>query len=636
MHITRRNFLSLCSVAGASLLSRQRARAAVKQRPNVLWIVNDASRAQNYGCYGYGRNTSPNVDALAKRGVVCEQAYTQAFWTSPSVSSYMTSRYFPEWPTQWTAYGDSVLMHPPKDEVLAPALFGAHGYRTLLISCNAGYVSTSSRLGLAFQETCLPDSGDTGRVLDNGQPYHQRSFKTVNDSLLPWLQQSEKPFFVYAHGIETHAPYVIPPEAPCNQWIDEGYHGDVIDDRYNVAFPPQQQREVSEADRAQLLGLYDGCIRFADHHLGILFDVLAERNLLENTLVVYTSDHGEALFDDGKTHGHTDLYAGPDETHHIPLILAGPGVPEGRRIAAPTQSIDILPTLAALCGIPIAGRIDGSDLLRADNNETPRFAATRQGDPLAGTLKSCFVCNDTHKMRWDHKAGQALTAWTLPHRAADPEPVEETAQEALAALRTFVEKTVEPQRRHAIENQIPRAYLFAFSNKKLVGRARRAGTEIIDAAAPDDERCWRYFTNSNAPAYLTGPSGSGLPPLKFSIPSTPGAYRLLIEMRAPDDSAANTDTRVAEFAVRNRGTHEVAGTLTAAHWDYVTIGPVELPRGYAHLELRPARPGLMVRRLLIFPDNPGAEAYAREILLGEEVQEQQQEREEALEALGYI
>ncbi len=648
MTLTRRNFLkaSLLPAVGASF---HVGKAASVERPNVLWIVNDASRAKNYSCYGYKRNTSPNVDQLAARGLLCERAYSQAFWTSPSVSSYMTGKYFPDWPSSWMLYGESVLMHPPKAEVLAPALFAQHGYETLLISCNTGMVSADTRLGRAFGQTVVPKGEGLGRFDATGKPLNKRFLKTVNDSLIPWLKRrTGLPFFIYVHTVETHTPYIIPTVAPFNQWIDEDYTGDAIGKDLHVSFSPEERRAVAQVDIKQLQGLYDGCIHYADHHLGALLDALDRMKMLDETVVVYSSDHGEQLFDDGMTHGHSDKNAGPDTTHHIPLVIAGPGVPQGRRMAQPAQSIDILPTLAALCGIPIVGEIDGHDLLRArdDSHEggtpSPRYSVTRQGDPLANKLQALFVCTKDHKLEWrQDKADQHL--WRLPlSESHEEDDVADSA--SLANLRRVVENPVLPIMQKACVNQIPRAYLFRFDNSFFLARIRKHSSPIVNSDSLTDSGgeaptgTW-VLHDKGGGAFLTcAPSTEERPKLEFSVPMTAGKYKILVECSLPAREELGSCTPIATLRLGVEAAIDIIPDEAPEQpgWTFLSAGPVSISRGYRTFTLRPGSCGATIRALLLHPDTPGALEHAQRMLLGEEAHDRSELRQEELEALGYI
>jgi arylsulfatase A-like enzyme len=367
-------------------------------QPNVLWIVNDSSRAMNYSCYGYNRETSPNVDVLAKSGTLFEQAYSQAFFTGPSVSSFLTSRYFPFGLATHLAsdfIGSVDIQESPKDEVLAPTVFAKNGYKTLIISGNPAYLAKKSRAYQAFQDGYIPRADDMGVI---GGPRYKCTFRTIIPILKRWIgrtQKQKQPFFAYIHSMDSHSPFVFPPQEPFNQWKMRDYSGKWIGE-FEPNFSYKTAQKVEPEDIEQLAGLYDGAIHYGDHHLNKLFDHMDSEGLMKNTIIIYTSDHGELLLEDGEHWSHQPEFGGADESNHIPLIMSGPGIPRGKRIKSISESIDILPTLLDLCGISTNGKMDGKSLLPTMSGAKPddetSIAITRHGSPIiGGEIKRLFV-----------------------------------------------------------------------------------------------------------------------------------------------------------------------------------------------------------------------------------------------------
>jgi arylsulfatase A-like enzyme len=309
---------------------------AETKRPNVVWILLDCLRAQNLAAYGYPRETAPTISSLARQGVVFEQHYAQDFWTFPSVPSYMTGRYFAANCLDSGKWQDQ-MRQPAPGEVLAPAIFRDHGYATYLV-CNHSWFTPFSRLWQAFDQAAF--------YFD----YAARITEMLD-------QNGTKPFFLYVHMLETHFPHRFGP--PYDQWIDKNHVSTTIIDG-NQPAPPEQP--FSEADRELLRGLYDGGILLGDSKVREILDLLAERGLLDNTLVLVSSDHGEALGEDGRSVGHNIIC---EEVMHVPLILCGPGVPKGKRIRSMTENVDIVPTLGGLLGLKTDAKFDGRDLSAA-------------------------------------------------------------------------------------------------------------------------------------------------------------------------------------------------------------------------------------------------------------------------------
>ena len=315
------------------------------RKPNVIWICLDALRAKNLSCYGYDRPTSPHIDRLAARGVLLEQNYSQGAWTSVSVPSYMTGRYFPA-QCVYMRNAPDLYLRPPEQEVLFPAIMAANGYRTVLFAVSP-YFGPKSRLHESFQEaTVLP--------APEGRAY--ASFETLNQHVLPWIEScGETPFFLYMHLLDTHFPHYIEP--PFDRWLDLSYESPVI----KGGVPVSYDATFSAMDQEYLRGLYDGSIRYADEQVGALIARLDALGLTERTIVIISSDHGEALGEDGRSWGHRGLFN--DENIHVPLIVSGPGLPRGRRVPSLTENADIVPTLIELLSLDNPAEPDGKSLL---------------------------------------------------------------------------------------------------------------------------------------------------------------------------------------------------------------------------------------------------------------------------------
>lgn len=315
------------------------------RRPNVVWILLDCLRAQNLAAYGYERETAPTISSLARQGVVFERHYAQDFWTFPSVPSYMTGRYFAANCLDSGKWQDQ-MRQPAPGEILAPVIFSENGYATYLV-CNHSWFTPFSRLWQAFDKSAF--------YFD----YAARVREMLDE-------HGEQPFFLYLHMLETHFPHRFGP--PFDQWIDKDHVSTTIFDGNQ---PPPPETPFSPEDRELLRGLYDGGILLGDSKVQEILELLGARGLLENTIVIIASDHGEALGEDGRSVGHNIIC---EEVMHVPLILCGPGIPQGKRIASMTENVDIVPTLVSLLGLETAAAFDGRDLSAAWRPEaSPEF-----------------------------------------------------------------------------------------------------------------------------------------------------------------------------------------------------------------------------------------------------------------------
>ena len=301
--------------------------------PSVLLIVADTLRADHLGCYGYGRNTSPNLDALAERGVIFDDVVSQSSWTLPSMISLMTGRYvFASLPTL-----------PPARATLAEVLRGA-GYQT------AAFVGND----VVGREEGFPRGFDhfvVGAELLEGLDaaddlLHSDSGGILVERVLGWAADNlQSPYFLYVHFIDPHLPYITPPGYtdfdddldPIPPAVREQYARSVA---ARPTLEPGLKKELAKIRRAHRA--YDGEVAYMDARIGELLAGLDELGAMGDTLVAFTADHGEVIYErlDGlpdeadQARSQTSLTAlyrnghGEqlfDELIRVPLIVSGPG-----------------------------------------------------------------------------------------------------------------------------------------------------------------------------------------------------------------------------------------------------------------------------------------------------------------------
>jgi choline-sulfatase len=273
---------------------------------NLLLVTIDTLRADHLHAYGYEIDT-PATDRLARTGVVVEDATVQVPQTRPSHASLLTGRY----PYEHRIRDNFSPPLDPSTPTLA-TLLRARGYDTAAF-IGSVVLAASSGLDRGFAVYDDPFSAPSPSVVQG----EERGAEDVVSSALAWLQKERPgPFFAWVHLYDPHAPYE-PPE------------------RYRKRYAGRP---------------YDGEVAYADAQLGRLLDFLERQGLKGRTLVVVTSDHGEGLGDHGEEEHMMFLY---DSTLHVPLLLSWPGVlPAGARVKGQLRSIDVLPTVLDLLGLP--------------------------------------------------------------------------------------------------------------------------------------------------------------------------------------------------------------------------------------------------------------------------------------------
>jgi arylsulfatase A-like enzyme len=322
--------------------------------PNILIIILDTVRAASLSLYGYPRPTTPALERWAARGVVFDRAHVTAPWTLPSHVSMFTGRYHYQQPANWLVPLD------PETRTLAQE-FEARGYRTAGFVANAYY--TSQETGLArgfahfedyarsplqfFRSATLyqeVEGVSVGRF-SRKRPYDRKRAAAVSAGFLDWLAEApaDRPFFAFLNYFDAHTPR---PRVPAGS-------------PFAGARPPVDN--------------YDYQLARLDAALDTLLTALEARGELERTLVVITSDHGELFEEHGlSTHGNSLYY----HLLHVPLLILGPGVPEGVRVPAPVTMRDLSATVATLGDLPPSVNFPGRSLSRffgtpADTAEPP-------------------------------------------------------------------------------------------------------------------------------------------------------------------------------------------------------------------------------------------------------------------------
>ncbi len=348
-----------------------------QQRPNLLLISLDTLRADHLGSYGYPVDTSPILDAFAKRAILFETVVAAAPSTTPSHASIFTSLL----PVHHGAFFSRRAPLPPEHVTMAEILKGK-GYRTVSIN-DGGQMDAMWGLSQGFDEyITLPGVSIKAKFARNVK----RVFRWLDDNV-----EAKAPWFMFLHTYETHHPYN--PDTEFYNAIGHEYSGalpDVID-KSLLQEINSEQHAVNEEDKRHIIGAYDAEIRSMDDALGGLLNGLADRDLMENTIIVLTSDHGEELGEHGMMGWHS--HALWDEQLLVPLLI---GLPDGRgagtRIPDQVRGIDLLPTLLELLSIEPLPQAEGRSmmpLMRGEHDE-PRPAVSQRDTvltPVPATLR---------------------------------------------------------------------------------------------------------------------------------------------------------------------------------------------------------------------------------------------------------
>lgn len=516
--------------------------------PNVLVFLIDTLRPDHLGCYGYNRDTSPNVDALAAEGLRFTEMISQSSWTRPAVASLLTSTY--------------PAVHEAKDrlDVLRSDLptlaetFQVAGYQTQGFMCNPN---------------CLPAWGfDRGfaRFLDlDSYTINPDKDKDAVDAVVAALERDAgSPWFYYVHVVGPHEPYE--PPAP-----------------YDTQFAPDAADD--NAEHATARALYDGEIGFTDLQFGRVVDTMKRLGIYDNSLIVVTSDHGEEFWEHGGTgHGST-LF---DEQIRIPFIMKLPQSElAGTVVDGVCQIIDVAPTIFEALELPRPASFQGSSLtglVRGELRDQPFAYSSLFFDKYSahGARSREFkYINDSEKnlLSWFDLLADPGELHPLESPPEDQRALARFASQIAASgndgLHILVTGSLKEP--HTIEGTIDAEGLGVYSLHYLANNAEITKTE-------------------------TG--------LTFRITTSPGPNSPfdIIEFHEENAEQNNAHLRVAADSARPIRISLILDGVTAPD-DVVFVGPSKTPRSLHDAVLQPAElfagaesffPSALPRRLAVY------------------------------------
>ncbi len=323
----------------------------------AILIMLDAARPDRFSGYGYARETTPRMDMLAEQGLIFQNHFAQATYTRASLPTLFYSRYFaknmfPASPSIPLTEPDDLFRVPDEQTISLARVLSGDGILTSVISAHP-WIKAGTTFADDFDQLHdLANNAPPGRMHPDAE--------TMIDYAIDWLGgHLEQDYFLYLHMMDTHTPHFFDADAQA-YFGPEPYTGDRFD---NLGNPRQVARPLSREDRRYLDALYDGSMRYNDRELGRLFDYLAAQGRLENTLIVVTADHGEHLLEVAGRYGHEcDWY---DAVARIPLLVYYSGKLAHASVNAPSEGVDVLPTMLTLLDVPFPeGRAtDGIDLV---------------------------------------------------------------------------------------------------------------------------------------------------------------------------------------------------------------------------------------------------------------------------------
>ncbi len=324
----------------------------MSKKPNILLISIDSLRADHLSCYGYHRTTSPFIDRLASEGALAERLFCPGLPTYPSYTTLYTGQH-PLTHGILAHGGDAKLA---RDAPFLPEIFIEAGYTTCALD---NLLRGRPWFGRGYEYYIDPSMRHTVLTV-------AVTCEDLNSRAIPWIRShADEPFFMFIHYWDPHWPFKPPakyrdlfyegnPTDPNNRSLEK-YWEHPLGAMARETWLRTPEGVITDAD--YVAALYDQEIRHLDDGIAELLGTLDEAGLTEETIVIFTGDHGESLGEHGIYFDHHGLY---DCTLQVPFVVRWPGkIPAGRRITPMLQVSDIAPTLLEAVGLPVPSTMEG-------------------------------------------------------------------------------------------------------------------------------------------------------------------------------------------------------------------------------------------------------------------------------------
>ena len=370
------------------------------EKPNIIIIASDSLRPDHLSCNGYERKTSPNIDRLAAQSQNFTKCFTPIGSTLESMIGLFSSQYPHSHGARQMFPSKEVINRVNNQSPKLPQILADSGYETAVIGdwCSAIF----NEVPMGFENVQVSEF-DSFRIwlsqalylshpviplyFDNKFGYwlfpklesfaHYLRTEVVTDraiAKIKYRKNKDRPFFYTiftgCNHFAYHAPYPY-----YEKWTDPDYKGP---NKYQVHFDPNEfvsnpswdrpYTSYTDKEKQHIIDLYDGCVSRFDECVGRILETLKQQELMDNTIILITSDHGEDLFEPNTTITHGVSFNGGDQGNLVPCILYVPGM-EPKKIDQIVRNIDISPTLLELTEHPNENRFEGVSLMPCIEND---------------------------------------------------------------------------------------------------------------------------------------------------------------------------------------------------------------------------------------------------------------------------
>ena len=334
-----------------------------KRPPNIIFFGIDSLRADHMSLYGYPRLTTPHMDRFAQGGAFFDRTYSAYIPTTPAYTSMFTGM-------DLFSHQVVALRHKgglrPEVKTLAEVL-RENGYTTTCVGFRGNPASRGFDSYIDF-----PGWGSW----NEGRSPKAENLNKVAIPELDRLTKAKEPFLLFLRHMDPHAPYL--PPAPYERAF---YHGNECDPKNKSMQPVMTFKPFCDffaswmppgiSDKDYVIAQYDGAVAYMDAAIATIFTALEAKGILDESIVVINSDHGETLYDHECYFDHHSMY---DQTLHVPLILRYPGkVPAGLRVGGYNRHEDLMPTILELAGIESGIKFDGKSLMPMIRGEVASY-----------------------------------------------------------------------------------------------------------------------------------------------------------------------------------------------------------------------------------------------------------------------
>ena len=518
----------------------------------AIFILLDAARADRFSCYGHETPTTPNIDRLAREGLLFRNHFSEATHTRKALPTFLYSRYYtapifpasPDVPLETP--GD--LFRRLDDEARAlTGILSDAGLRTCAISAHR-WIKEGTRFADEFDElhdlTLLPSSADGSTGWSTVVSPYSRA-EVVVDRALEWIEEHlDDEYFLYLHFMDTHFPHPFGEDAQALF----GQRAPPVESFRADGRPKSSAEALQGEERRYLDALYDGDLQYADRQVGRLLEFLEKRGRLDDVLLLVTSDHGEHLLEVPGRFEHSGPWL--DAVGHVPLIVRYPPKLQPGVVESLTASVDLLPTVLSLLDVELPEGVhpDGIDVTLP----SPADRLIFRPSGVRGPRYKCLFSTSDRRLLSGEEPVPAAVRGRLYDLSADPEELVNVWDENPEVVRSMVgvyrDRMADPHTRFetaSTTEQPTRAFAIGAAHFDPEPALTPTPADLKGRPCEDLAGGWtrnRQWWNP----YLLASRGDD--PMILSFPIPDGPYRLTASARGTAELQIEGETTIRRIS----------------------------------------------------------------------------------------